>query len=339
MEDVFARVWENLLGRLTGPLEFRLLLQPAIALYFGIRDGLKDAGSGAPPYFWAIFTDPTHRRLLLREGWQAVFKVFAAAVAVDVIYQIVVIRFVYPGEALLVAFLLALLPYLLVRGPANRIARAFNLERREPVGAHPVARHEEMTVAVLLSLAALASSWCGYQAARWSGIQTWQYNESLASRTESTRADGTANQLMAIDVNLFSSWLDATATDRNMLADFYRQRFRPEFKPAFEAWLATGPLRNPEAPPTPFRLPEYRLAEAAQATELARKADLTFDLAQQANQTSDNYVLTTVILSSVMFLGGIAGNFDQRAVRGGMMAVATFLLVFALRNIIVYPVG
>ncbi len=121
MEDFLARLGEHLLERLTGPLHLRVLIQPGMALLFGIRDGLKDARSGAPPYFWAIFTEPGHRRALLREGWHAMAKVFLIALALDVLYQVLVFRAVYPGEAILVAFLLAMLPYMLIRGPINRL--------------------------------------------------------------------------------------------------------------------------------------------------------------------------------------------------------------------------
>jgi hypothetical protein len=125
MDEIVARVWDNLIDRVSGPLHFRLLIQPAVALVLGIRDGLGDARRGAPAYFWSVFFDPSQRRSLLRQGWRAVAKVFAIAFILDVIYQLLVIHFVYPGEALLVAFTLAILPYLLIRGPANRIARAF----------------------------------------------------------------------------------------------------------------------------------------------------------------------------------------------------------------------
>lgn len=130
MDELLARIADNLAGRLSGPLHLRLLLQPAVALFFGIRDGLGDARRGAPAYFWAIFSDPSQRRPLLREGWQAMAKVFVIALTLDVIYQLLVLRFVYPGEALFVASVLALLPYLLIRGPANRIARNFRRPSR-----------------------------------------------------------------------------------------------------------------------------------------------------------------------------------------------------------------
>jgi hypothetical protein len=122
MDDMLARIWEDLGGRVGGPLSFRLLLQPLVAMVLAIRAGLEDARTGRPPYFWAIVTHPDHRRDLLREGWKAVAKVFVIAAIIDAVYQVMVFRWVYPGELLLVAFLLACVPYLLIRGPANLIA-------------------------------------------------------------------------------------------------------------------------------------------------------------------------------------------------------------------------
>jgi len=123
MEELFARVWENLIGRFSGPLTFRLILQPIMAVIFAIRAGLKDAKEGRPPYFWAIFTHPAERWQLLRDGWKSVGRVFILAIVIDAVYQFIVCRCFYPGEALIVAFVLAIVPYLLVRGPVNRIRK------------------------------------------------------------------------------------------------------------------------------------------------------------------------------------------------------------------------
>ena len=123
MEEFITRVWENLGGRVGGPMSFRLVLQPVVAIFLAVKAGLQDAKLGHPPYFWAILTDAEARRELLREGWKAVAQVFVLAIVMDVIYQVLVFRWVYPGEALLVAFLLACVPYLLVRGPLNRLMR------------------------------------------------------------------------------------------------------------------------------------------------------------------------------------------------------------------------
>jgi hypothetical protein len=123
MEETLTRVVNDVLGRLDGPLHFRLFLQPAVAIFFAIRDGLRDAREGRPAYFWSLFTESGVRRDVLRDGWKSISKVFIIAAVLDVLYQIIVLRWFYPFETLLVAVLLALAPYLLVRGPVNRIKR------------------------------------------------------------------------------------------------------------------------------------------------------------------------------------------------------------------------
>lgn len=123
MEDLLSRVVENLVGRVSGPMKFRLILQPVMAALFAIRSGLKDAKGNKPPYFWALFNNPAHRRDILRDGWKSVGRVFIFGIIMDAIYQFVVFRWFYPVEALLVAAILAIVPYLLIRGPVNRIAR------------------------------------------------------------------------------------------------------------------------------------------------------------------------------------------------------------------------
>jgi len=133
MDELFARIWDHLAARVGGPMSFRLVLQPAMAAFLAVRAGLQDARAGRPAYGWAILSDPAHRRNLLREGWKAIAKVFAAAVLIDVVYQFVVLRWVYPIEALLVAFLLACVPYLLIRGTVNRLTRS-----RPPVARRDV---------------------------------------------------------------------------------------------------------------------------------------------------------------------------------------------------------
>lgn len=132
MENELARFWGDLADRLGGPLSFRLVLQPAIAVFFGIRDGLKDAKQGAPAYFWAILSDPAQRRPMSHSGWTSIAKVFFAALAIDAVYQMIVLRFVYPGEALVVAAALAIVPYLVIRGPVNRVARSWRRNKRAP---------------------------------------------------------------------------------------------------------------------------------------------------------------------------------------------------------------
>jgi hypothetical protein len=121
--DPFSRFFEDLVGRLSGPMQFRLVLQPVMALIFAVRDGLKDAKAGKPAYFYALFTDGANRGAMLKDGWKSVGRVFLLGIVMDAIYQFIAIKKFYPGEMIVVAFVLAFIPYLLIRGPVNRIAR------------------------------------------------------------------------------------------------------------------------------------------------------------------------------------------------------------------------
>lgn len=123
MDDIWARIVGDLTDRVSGPMKFRLLLQPAMAAIVAIKSGLNDARVGKPPYFWAIFTDPAHRSEMLRDGWKSVGKVLVLAMVLDVVYQILVMRTVYPGEVFIVAIVLAIVPYLLLRGLVTRLVR------------------------------------------------------------------------------------------------------------------------------------------------------------------------------------------------------------------------
>jgi hypothetical protein len=123
MDQMWERVGTQLLARVSGPLKFRLVLQPLMASIFAIRAGLADARSGKSPYFWALLTDPGQRADMIKDGWKSVGKVFILALVLDIVYQIIVLRYVYAGEAIIVSFILAILPYLIVRGLATRIAR------------------------------------------------------------------------------------------------------------------------------------------------------------------------------------------------------------------------
>src|SRR6267378_857833 len=129
MDDIWMRIASQLAARVSGPMKFRLVIQPAMAAFFAIRSGLTDARAGKPPYFWALVSDPGQREEMLKEGWKSVGRVFILALVLDIVYQVIVLRFVYPGEAIIVAFILAILPYLILRGVITRLARS-NYARR-----------------------------------------------------------------------------------------------------------------------------------------------------------------------------------------------------------------
>lgn len=184
----------------------------------------------------------------------------------------------------------------------------------------------------------MATAWSGYQSSRWGGEQSTSYSQAGAFRTESTRASNQAGQLTQIDIGLFTNWVNAYAGGDERLINFYEKRFRDEFKPAFDAWVATDPANNPDAPKSPFAMPEYQVSLTQEADRLEVEASETFAKGQVANQTSDNYILNTVFLASVMFLGGIASRFKAMSARWVLIVFSLAILTFGLYNILTYPI-
>lgn len=133
MDDMWMRIIENLQARVSGPLHFRLVLQPLMAAVFAVISGLKDAKAGEPPYFWSLLTDPSQRVKMLEDGWKSIGRILVLALVLDCIEQIIVQHFVYPGEAIIVSFILVIFPYLVLRGLVTRLAR----RQRGPPPASP----------------------------------------------------------------------------------------------------------------------------------------------------------------------------------------------------------
>jgi hypothetical protein len=124
MDEMFSRFVNDMVARVSGPMQFRLVLQPAMAAFFAIRSGLADAKEGRPPFFWSLVSGSAPREATLESGWKSVGRVFVLAVVLDVVYQLYVEHFVYPMEALAVAFILAIVPYVVLRGLVTRLARS-----------------------------------------------------------------------------------------------------------------------------------------------------------------------------------------------------------------------
>ena len=122
MENLLTQFVSDLIGRLHGPFSFRFVLQPLMALIYAARDGLADARSGRPPYFWTMLTRPAERSRLVREGGKAVTRVILLGVAMDTIYQLIVFHWIHPVQLVVIVLGLAFLPYVILRGPFARIA-------------------------------------------------------------------------------------------------------------------------------------------------------------------------------------------------------------------------
>jgi len=121
VRDLLTEIWSMLIGRAGGPLTFRFVFQPTVAAILAIRAGVRDARKGNAPFLRSVFTNPIHRGELLREGWKDIGTVFMIAVLLDVIYALMVHSWLYPGQTLLVATILSIVPYALIRGPVTRL--------------------------------------------------------------------------------------------------------------------------------------------------------------------------------------------------------------------------
>jgi hypothetical protein len=196
----------------------------------------------------------------------------------------------------------------------------------------------EVISAVMLGLVAVATAWSGYQGARWGGVQTMKYSQATAKRVESTRAGTLAGQDRLFDLSLFNQWLDATYHDDKTLANAYEKRFRPEFRPAFAAWLATDPFSNSNAPPGPLYMPEYKDDLTGQADRLEAEAAALFEDGKAAYQQSTDYVLNTVFLATVLLFITIAQRFEWMPVKLMTLAIAAMMLLLGLYRLFSFPV-
>ena len=197
----------------------------------------------------------------------------------------------------------------------------------------------EIISALLLSLATVSSAWCAYQSARWNGVQALSFSAANGARTESVRMSNAALQYLSIDVGMFVQFAAAYSEDNQFLMDFLYERFRSEMKPAVDAWIALQPLKNPDAPPSPFAMDEYKSAAQDESDRLLGVAEQNLKEAQRANQTSDNYVLLTVMFASVLFFGGISTKFEQFRIRAALVAFAIIIFIGGLFILTTYPIN
>jgi len=192
---------------------------------------------------------------------------------------------------------------------------------------------------VLLALATVATAWSGYQASRWNGEASKATARGNAARIESTRQSDLANAQAQVDVAVFTQWVDAYAKQEAELRDFYFKRFRAEFKPALVAWIATKPRTNPNAPLTPFAMPQYTSAAKADADRLETEADAWAAKARTYVQRSTNYVLGVVLFASALFFAGMSTKLPARRLRVAMLAIGIVVFVASLAWIASSPVS
>jgi hypothetical protein len=197
----------------------------------------------------------------------------------------------------------------------------------------------DLIAAVLLAMATVATAWSGYQASRWNGEQAVAFSRASAMRIESTKAAALADAQTQIDVATFIQWVDAYAQEETELANFYYQRFREEFKPAMEAWVATTPLGNPDAPLTPFAMPEYQLEARTESDQLESEAEAWSATARTNIQHATNYVLGVVLFAAVLFFAGMSMRLSSSRIRWLLLGFGLVIFIAAVAWIATFPIS
>jgi hypothetical protein len=197
----------------------------------------------------------------------------------------------------------------------------------------------DLIATILLALATVAVAWSGYQASRWNGEQAKAASRTTGIRILAARAQSLAQAQTEVDVATFSSWADAYARKEPVLADFYFKRFRAEFKPAVEAWIATRPLKNPAAPLTPFAMPEYKLKAQTEADKLDVQSAQSAAAVQRYIQRSTNYVLATVLFATTLFFAGMSTKLPTVRLRRILLGLGVVVFVATTAWIALSPVS
>jgi len=195
----------------------------------------------------------------------------------------------------------------------------------------------EVVEAIVLALVAICTAWSGYQAAKWDGLQDELYEQSTRLRVQAQGLATRGGQEQIYDASTVTEWIKAKSAGNEKLAQLFERRFRPEFREAFDAWVKTDPLNNPDAPAGPLVMKEYHNAHSEHAVEMGNQATELFERGAAARATSDKYVRVTVVLATVLLLVAISQRFKTHGVRMGLAIVAFVLICFPLVRLLLLP--
>jgi hypothetical protein len=195
----------------------------------------------------------------------------------------------------------------------------------------------EVVEAIVLAMVAICTAWSGYQAAKWDGMQDELYEQSTRLRVQAQGLATRGGQEQIYDASAVTEWIKAKSANNEKLAQLFERRFRPEFRAAFDAWVKTDPLNNPDAPPGPLVMKEYHNANSEAAVEKGNEATEVFERGTAARSTSDKYVRVTVVLATVLLLVAISQRFKTHAVRMGLAVVALLLIFIPLIRLLLLP--
>ena len=190
---------------------------------------------------------------------------------------------------------------------------------------------------VLLSLMAITTAWTGFQASKWGGAMSIAFTQAGAARLESAAASAEADRLASRQTATFAQWLVAQTQGDKQTMEAIESRFRDPLKSAFDAWIKSDPFTNPDAPETPFDLPQYTTPALAEAQAAEVKADALFAEGLEFNQRGDNYTILTVIGAAVLFFAALSTRFTSRRNQWVILGVGIVMFVGVAITLVIYP--
>ena len=208
-------------------------------------------------------------------------------------------------------------------------------------GTTPEEQHgpdwRELTAGLLLSLTAILTAWTGFQSSKWGGAMSISFSQASTARIEAARLEGAANRKAAVQVSLFTQWLQAYQAEDETLTTFLQDRFPEPLATTFPLWLEERPLLDPDAPATPFEMPSYVIPESVAAAEADERADAKFAEALENNQRSDNYTILTVAFATVLFFGAISGRMRSNRAQWTFLILGIVGFTVAAVLLVTYP--
>ncbi len=197
----------------------------------------------------------------------------------------------------------------------------------------------DLALVVIMSVASLAAAWSGYQATNWNSEQSELYSMANTIRMQSVSVSNTADAQLTVEVLLFNAWAEAYVRNDTALMNFYRQRMLPEVQAALDAWIATDPLTNPDAPREPFAIDGFIIHTQATASDLEQQASLLVEAGQKASRNGNHYVFSTVLLALVLFFAGLATKFTWRPAQLFAASLSSVLLLAIITRMALYPIA
>lgn len=195
----------------------------------------------------------------------------------------------------------------------------------------------ELVAILLLSVTAILTAWTGFQASKWSGAMSISFSQASTNRIQAAREEGIANRKLSVQVSLFEQWLQAYQARDTELTDFLEARFPEPLATVFPSWLETQPLKNPDAPATPFDMEEYVIPESVLARASDAAADRKFREALRNNQRGDNYTVLTIGFAAVLFFAALSERMRRRRAQWALLCIGGVGFVILAVILVSFP--